>query len=138
MKKPLELILLCLVLSGCNFISESTIRSQIPDGFEIAKLRYFKSQIDCVLAVYDTESFDIEGIEGGDFSFVNNENESEIDQNFIGITLLAGKTCADSNIRDDFMEFHNREDIILLVNTAQNATITFPPLTQTLYFLGRD
>lgn len=138
MRKFYVSIILCSTLLGCNVIAEKTIRSQIPSGFEISDLRYFKSDIDCVLAIYSIETVDFDRIEDGDFSIIQYDNNSNLKQNFIVTTLLSGKACTSSGNRDEFMGVHGSSDVLLMANNSQNAVIAFYPSTQTLYFSGRD
>lgn len=129
---------MCSVLLGCDFLYEPAVRSQIPGGFEIARLTYFNSQMDCTLAVYDVEQFDPDNIESGDFVVSNYKSEESLEAQFIGITLLAGKTCADNRIRGEFMAFHGKNGNITMTNATQNAVIVFNEATRKLYFSGRD
>lgn len=138
MRKFYVSIILCSTLFGCNFIAKKTIRSQIPSGFEVSDLRYFQSDIDCVLAIYNIETVDFDRIEDGNFSIIQYDNNNNFEQNFIGITLLSGKACTTSDNRDEFMEVHGSSDVLLMANNSQNAVIAFHPSTQTLYFSGRD
>lgn len=138
MPKKFIPVLMCSVLLGCDFLYEPVVRSQIPGGFEIARLTYFNSQMDCTLAVYDIERFDPDSIETGDFVVSNYKSEETLEAQFISITLLAGKTCADNRIRDEFMEFHGKNDNLIMTNTTQNAVIVFNEATRKLYFSGRD
>lgn len=131
-------LILCNSLTGCDLIYEPMIQSQIPSGFKISKLIYFKSQIDCLLAVYSVESVDFEHIEGGDFSIAYNESKYDYNEELIGITLLSGKQCSDESIRGDFMNVHSDKSSVLLVNSKLNAVIVFHPPTKKLYFSGRD